>query len=100
MYKNYTKNWDVHNPYVHKLLLIMRLTTIILVATILQVSASSFAQKITLSEKGAPIAKIFKKITEQSGYGFFVSRSMLKETSPVNIQVKKCRYISCFESDF
>lgn len=88
MYKNYTKNWDVHKPYVHKLLLIMRLTTIILVATILQVSASSFAQKITLSEKEAPIAKIFKKITEQSGYGFFVSRSMLKETNPVNIQVK------------
>lgn len=66
----------------------MRLTTIILVATMLQVSASSFAQKITLSEKNTSIAKVFKKITEQSGYGFFVAESVLKGTNLVTIEVK------------
>jgi len=66
----------------------MRLTTLILITAIMQVSAGSFAQSITLSEKNAPIMKVFEKIRQQSGYDFIVTGSILKNTRPVNIQVK------------
>lgn len=72
----------------HRLLLVMRLTVIVLIATIMQVSASSFAQKITLSERNISLAKVFIKISQQSGYDFLVKESMLKGTKPVNILVK------------
>jgi TonB-linked SusC/RagA family outer membrane protein len=87
MYKKYTKRTGMLNRYAPKLLLIMRLSTVILIATVMQVSANSFAQRLTLSEKNAPLAKIFKEISKQSGYDFFVTGSMLKITRPVTIQV-------------
>lgn len=100
MYKTYTKHWDVLKPNIPKILLIMRLTIIILIATILQVSASTFAQKITLQEQNAPIAKVFKKITEQSGYGFFVPQSLLKNTKPVSITVKNAELAEVLKAIF
>lgn len=51
MYKIYTSKFGVSQKHIHKLLLMMRLTTIIILITIMQVSANSFAQRITLSEK-------------------------------------------------
>ncbi|WP_316828126.1 SusC/RagA family TonB-linked outer membrane protein [Pedobacter miscanthi] len=87
MYKNYTQTKGVRYKHVHKILLIMRLTTIILLASLLQASATSFAQKISLSEKRIPLNKLFIKISQQSGYGFLVSNNMLKGTSPVSIEV-------------
>lgn len=66
----------------------MKLTTFLILISIMQVSATSFAQKISLSEKNTPIAKVFKKITAQSGYAFFVSGETLKGAKPVTISVK------------
>lgn len=66
----------------------MRLTTLILITAIMQVSAGSFAQSITLSEKNAPLLKVFEKIRQQSGYDFIVTGSVLKNTSPVTIEVR------------
>jgi TonB-linked SusC/RagA family outer membrane protein len=88
MYNNYTDKFDIPIRYHNKLLLIMRLITVILMATIMQVSASSFAQKITLSEKDATLTKVFKQIRNQSGYDFIFTTTTLKGALPVTIQVK------------
>jgi hypothetical protein len=72
---------------ISKLLLIMKLTTFILITVILQVSATTFAQKITLSEKNSSLVKVFDKISDQSGYDFLVSSEMLRNAKPVNIEV-------------
>lgn len=74
--------------YVRKLLLIMRLTTVILIASFLQVSAVGFAQKITISKKNVPLSQIINDIREQSGYDFFYSNELLKKATPVSINVK------------
>ncbi len=71
----------------NKALLIMKLSIILLVATILQASASGYAQKITLSEKNTPLEKVLKKIGEQSGYDFFYNSKVIKEANPVSINV-------------
>jgi len=70
-----------------KFLLIMKLTTLLLVVATLHVAASSFAQKITLAERNAPIQKIFDKIRLQSGYDFLCTTSILKTANPVTINV-------------
>ncbi len=88
MYKIYTKKPGIPLRYIHKFLLIMRLTTIILIAAILQVSASSFAQKITLSAKKAPLSKVLKQVRIQSGYDFVFTTETFKNANPVTIDVK------------
>jgi TonB-linked SusC/RagA family outer membrane protein len=85
MYKNYTPKRAVPNRRINKLLFIMRLTTLILIISLMQVSAASLAQKISLSEKNASLKKICKKISVQSGYSFIISGSELKQSKPVSI---------------
>lgn len=88
MYKNYTHQWGVCHPHARKLLLMMKLTTFILLIGMLQISAATVAQKITLSENNASLAKVFKKISQQTGYGFMVEGSTLKTAKQVTINVK------------
>jgi len=66
----------------------MKITTLILITAIMQVSAISFAQKITLSEKNATLSNVFEKIRSQSGYDFIVTRDMLKKASPVSVKAE------------
>jgi TonB-linked SusC/RagA family outer membrane protein len=70
-----------------KTLLVMRLTLILLTTAILQVSASSFAQKITLSEKNASVALLLKKIKQQTGYDVLYGDQVLSRTKNVTIHV-------------
>lgn len=100
MYSFYTKKLWTPPCAIAKLLLIMRLTTIILITAIMQVSASSFAQKITLSERNAPLRKVFDKILSQSGVEFIVSANMLKEAKLVSIQVKDMELNDVLEQIF
>jgi TonB-linked SusC/RagA family outer membrane protein len=88
MYSLYTKKLWAPPRLMAKLLLIMRLTTIILFIAILQVSASTYAQRITLSEKNASLVKVFDQISVQSGFDFFVSKALLKNANPVSIKVR------------
>jgi len=66
----------------------INLTTILLISAIIQVSASSFAQKITLSEKNAPLMKVFREIRAQTGYDFMLTATTLKGTKDITIEVK------------
>lgn len=88
MYKIYTKKSGITTGYIHKFLLIMRLTTVILIATLMQVSAAGFAQKINLTKTKAPLKSILKELRLQSGYDFVYSEKLLNESEPVDINVK------------
>jgi TonB-linked SusC/RagA family outer membrane protein len=70
-----------------KLLLVVKITTLLLLVAIMHVSASSYAQRINLSESNAPLKKLFKEIRKQSGYNFIYTEGMMKDTKPVNIHV-------------
>jgi TonB-linked SusC/RagA family outer membrane protein len=56
-------------------------------AFLMQVSASTFAQKITLNEKEASLVSIFEKINKQSGVDFLVNIELLSKAKPVSINV-------------
>lgn len=85
MYKNYTNKIGVPIGYTAKIWLIMRLTTVILIATFMQLSAAGFAQRITLSQKKAPLGKIFREIHNQIGYDFLYDKELLDTKQSVTI---------------
>ncbi|HTJ12573.1 MAG TPA: SusC/RagA family TonB-linked outer membrane protein [Dinghuibacter sp.] len=70
-----------------KTLLAMRLTTILLLATSLHLSARTGAQQINLTEQHASLDKVFKKISDQTGYLFVYRDEWLKQTRDVTISV-------------
>jgi len=71
-----------------KIMFVMRITTFLLFAALMQVSAAGRAQKITLSEKNASLKKVIEKIRERSGYDFFYVKDNLKGAKPVNVELK------------
>jgi TonB-linked SusC/RagA family outer membrane protein len=88
MYNFYSKKRVQPPGRIANILLIMKITTLLLVIAILQVSASSFAQKVTLTVKNAPLVTVFDQIRKQTGYDFLFSSSILKDANSVNINVK------------
>ncbi|WP_165499788.1 SusC/RagA family TonB-linked outer membrane protein [Pedobacter frigidisoli] len=65
----------------------MKLTTLLLIMVIMQVNANSFAQKITLKEKNSSLENVFQEIRNQTGFDFMVTKSVLENARPVNINV-------------
>ncbi|WP_214225864.1 TonB-dependent receptor [Pedobacter sp. B4-66] len=66
----------------------MKLTFIILLATLLQVQARGYAQKISINARNVSIEQVFKEIKKQTDYDFFYDLEMLQKTKPVTISVK------------
>lgn len=72
-----------------KILLVMRLTAFLLLAACLGVQAHGYSQKkLTLSEKDAPLPKIFQAIEQQSEYHFFYDYPLLQRAAKVSLNVK------------
>ena len=67
----------------------MQLTSILLLAGLLQVSASGLSQqKINLTEHRSSLEHIITALRQQSGYDFVYSNRVLRQAVPVTVQVK------------
>src|SRR5580658_6330895 len=67
---------------------VMRLTTILLLAAICQVSANSTAQTVTYTAKSAPLTEVFSAIEKQTGYVFFCRKEDLAGSRPVTVDLR------------
>ena len=75
-------------PVKLKILLIMKLTTIFLLATCLQLAAKEgYTQKITLSQSNVSLKAVFRAIEKQSDYQFFYKDKLLKDAKNISIKV-------------
>src|SRR5690606_3679475 len=81
---------DIRSQSSHltKHLLVMKLTVILVLAACLQVNANGYAQKVTLQVKNVPLENIFMSIKSQTGYGFFFDQELMKQSSPVTVNIK------------
>ena len=84
MYRNYTKILCNRPRYVPKLLIMMKLVTMMLLVSFVQVSAASFGQSITVKEKRVTLEKIIKELKKQAGYDVLLSTSKIKSNTLVN----------------
>jgi TonB-linked SusC/RagA family outer membrane protein len=67
-----------------KILLVMKITTLLLIIGFTQVSAAAFSQRVTLNEKNASLEKVLKIIKKQSGFLMFYNDQDLKNTNKVD----------------
>lgn len=88
MYKNSTKNIGMPCRDIHKILLIMRLTILLLLVSLFQISASTMAQNVTLSKRNASLKSIFADIKKQTGYIFLYSSTEVNKANPVTVNLK------------
>lgn len=66
----------------------MKLTVLFVVVAFFQVSANSYAQKITLSEKNIPLESVLSKIERQSGYIFWYESKLLDNAAKISVDLK------------
>ncbi|TDQ10271.1 SusC/RagA family TonB-linked outer membrane protein [Pedobacter metabolipauper] len=79
-----------------KLLLIMKLTTFILIISLVQVSAKSFSQ-ISLNENNKSIIEVLEKVKKQSGFVFLYDYNELKDVK-VNVSVNNASISTALNS--
>ena len=77
----------VHKPWLKKISLIMKLTTLIILVALLQCSARGFSQKINLNETNTPLKKVLQQINKQTGYACFYDSKDVANKS-VSVQLK------------
>ncbi len=70
-----------------KLLLTVKITLLLITLGLLQVSAATFGQHITLSEQNTPLKEVLKKIKLQSGVNFLYADDILEQSKKVNIKL-------------
>ncbi|MET1056929.1 MAG: SusC/RagA family TonB-linked outer membrane protein [Pedobacter sp.] len=87
MYRNYTRNRRAPALLYKKIMLIMRLTTVLLILSLAQVSSATLAQKITLSKSNTSLKTILREIRVQSGYVFLYNEAQIKNAKPVSVKV-------------
>jgi TonB-linked SusC/RagA family outer membrane protein len=92
MYSIYTKKTGMAFRLYQKLLLVMRLTTVILIASIMQVSAVTFGQRINMYEKNKPLKTVLRELTRQSGYGFFYDGKLIAEHQKVSVNLSNVEF--------
>lgn len=66
----------------------MKLTLLLLLAALLQVNASTFAQNINLKVVNVPVEEVLNKLQAQTSYDFLYNAEVLEHTRPVSIDVK------------
>jgi len=79
---------EAGSPFTLKTFLVMKFLILFMLAACLQVSARMYAQKVTLSQKDAPLKKVFKEIERQTGYHFIYTTEMLQNRPKVNLDIK------------
>jgi TonB-linked SusC/RagA family outer membrane protein len=71
-----------------KILLVMKITTLLLIIGFTQVSARAFSQRVTLNEKNASLEKVLKIIKKQIGYRMFYNDQDLRSANSVDVNFK------------
>ena len=86
--------------YLFKLLLTMKLVTLLLTVTFLQAGAMGYAQKVTIHVKKASIANVLDQIQQQTGYDFLYNSAHLQGTSAVDLSFRDAPLNEVLEACF
>lgn len=65
----------------------MRLTAVLILSSLLQVSASTYAQRITIEKRNAKIETILREIRKQSGYDIFYNGKLIPQSFELSFSV-------------
>jgi TonB-linked SusC/RagA family outer membrane protein len=89
MYKKITELLFRRDPHViSNLILKMKLTCLFIIAALLQVHATSSAQRVTLSVKNASLSTVIAKIKLQTDYDFVYNNAAIEGAKPITLDAK------------
>jgi TonB-linked SusC/RagA family outer membrane protein len=71
-----------------KTVLIIKLTTVLLIACFLQVTAKTIGQTISISQRNTSLEKVFKEIHRKTGYQFFYKDEIIQQAKKFDIDVR------------
>ena len=74
-------------PQLSKIILAMKLTAIIIIAALTNVSAKSYSQIVTLHQKNTTVEKVLKSIEKQTGYHFLYDKKDVSNAGGINVEV-------------
>ncbi|WP_159441019.1 SusC/RagA family TonB-linked outer membrane protein [Pedobacter caeni] len=89
MYRIYIIQTGIAGRLLPKLWLIMRLTVIIMIASLVQVSATSLAQRITINKTNKNLISVLKDVRKQTGYNFVITDDQAEKSRPVTLNVSQ-----------
>jgi TonB-linked SusC/RagA family outer membrane protein len=72
-----------------KTLLVMKLTAILIIAALTNVSATSYSQTVSLRQKNASVEKVLRSIEKQTGYHFLYDKQDVSKAGGINIDVSQ-----------
>lgn len=79
---------------------VMKLTMILLTASCVQLSAATFAQRITIRRQHISILELLKEVRKQSAYDFFYDANIFDGAKPVDIAVSNAAIAEVLEACF
>ncbi|WP_295124785.1 TonB-dependent receptor [uncultured Chitinophaga sp.] len=83
-----------------KMILIMKLTTILLLVALLQVKAEGFSQQVTLHVKNGSLDKVFAQLGKQTGYHFFFNERLVKNARKVSLHLNEVSFQEALDACF
>lgn len=99
MYKK-TTEWPHGLPhYLLKAFIMIKLSFVLLLVTLFQANALTFAQKVNIKVVNAPLGKVFNELSKQTGYSFLADADLSKRIGnvsvslsnvPINKAIEKC----------
>ncbi|WP_173002979.1 SusC/RagA family TonB-linked outer membrane protein [Chitinophaga sp. SYP-B3965] len=75
----------------------MRITSVLLLAICLHVSANTFSQSVTFSGRAVPMEKVFSTIKKQTGFVVWGKSELLKQAGTVSVSVQNMPLTSFLE---
>ena len=70
-----------------QIFLVMKLTSCLLLVALLQVSAKTFSQTVTLKGHQVPVEQVFDRIRDQTGYAFLYDAALVEKARPLELDI-------------
>ncbi len=83
-----------------KIILVMKLTAILIIAALTNVSATGYSQIVSLKEKNTSVAKVLRLIEKQTGYHFMYEKRDVAKANAFNIDVTNMALTDALDKAF
>jgi len=99
--KIYTFNQGISRLWIPpNILLIMKLIIIIMISSLMQVSAAGYAQKVSIKEKNISMLALIEKIRTQTGYDFVYGSRLIDKNVKLNVNIQNMELEQALNSLF